>query len=207
MIPFTRLTAVAAPLMRDNIDTDAIIAARSMEGGVRPLGPLVFTNWRLDEFGMERPGFVLNQDRFRSAAIMVAGRNFGCGSSRESAVWALMQYGFRAVVAPSFGDIFYENALQNGLVPVRLPLEQVEHLAAALQGGVPPLITLDLEACAITGPDRSNYSFNFDPERRRALMLAKDDFALLQEQLTSITAFHTERCLREPWLFQRLTLS
>ena len=188
MTPFTKVTGRAAPLMRNNVDTDAIIAARSMEGGVKALGPLVFTNWRFDLEGNERPEFVLNQPRFRGAQLLVGGRNFGCGSSRESAVWALMDYGIRAVIAPSFGDIFYENSLQNGLLPIRLDEAEVERLAALLDVANDPQLTVDLEHCTISAPGLEPIAFSTDPERRRALLEAKSDFELLVEQLPAIEA-------------------
>lgn len=189
MRSFISLTATAAPLMRNNIDTDAIIAARSMEGGVRALGPLVFTNWRYDLAGNERPEFVLNQPRYRSSQILVAGRNFGCGSSRESAVWALADFGFRVVIAPGFGDIFQENALQNGLLPIPLDEQLVERLAAAIEAAPSPEMTVDLETNRIVGPGMEPIPFAIDPERRRALLEAKSDFDLLVEQRGVIEGF------------------
>jgi 3-isopropylmalate/(R)-2-methylmalate dehydratase small subunit len=189
MKTFTTVTGTAAPMMRNNVDTDAIIAARSMEGGVQALGPLVFTNWRYDLEGNERPDFILNQPRYRTTSLLVAGRNFGCGSSRESAVWALMDFGIRAVIAPSFGDIFYENSLQNGLLPIRLDEVLVERLAAHLDAANAPQLTVDLEACTISAPGLPPIAFQTDPERRRALLNAKGDFDLLVEQLPTIAAF------------------
>jgi 3-isopropylmalate/(R)-2-methylmalate dehydratase small subunit len=186
MRQFTCLTATAAPLMHNNIDTDAIIAARSMEGGVRALGPLVFTNWRFDLKGKERPEFVLNQPRYRGASFLIAGRNFGCGSSRETAVWALADYGIRAVIAPGFGDIFHENALQNGLLPIALAENLVEQLAGWIELATTPEITVDLEANRISAPGMAAIPFSIDPERRRALLEAKSDFDLLVEQLGTI---------------------
>ncbi|WP_439487103.1 3-isopropylmalate dehydratase small subunit [Blastomonas fulva] len=193
MKKFTSETGIAAPLMRNNVDTDAIIAARSMEGGVRALGPLVFTNWRYDLEGNERPDFILNQPRYRGASLLVAGRNFGCGSSRESAVWALMDYGIRAVIAPSYGDIFYENSLQNGLLPIRLDEALVERIAAHLDGANAPQLTVDLETCTISAPGLDPIAFQTDPERRRALLHAKGDFDLLVEQLPVIAAFEHDQ--------------
>ncbi len=189
MRQFTSVTGIAAPLMRNNIDTDAIIAARSMEGGVRALGPLVFTNWRYDLNGEERPDFVLNQERYRGATFIVAGRNFGCGSSRESAVWALADYGVRAVIAPSFGDIFYENALQNFLLPIRLDEEMVEQIAARLEMLNDPQLTVDLVSNQIRIPGLAPIPFVMDPERRRALLEAKGDFDLLVEKVPVIADF------------------
>jgi 3-isopropylmalate/(R)-2-methylmalate dehydratase small subunit len=199
MRQFTCLTATAAPLMRNNIDTDAIIAARSMEGGVRALGPLVFTNWRYDLEGKERPEFVLNQPRYRGASFLVAGRNFGCGSSRETAVWALADYGIRAVIAPSFGDIFHENALQNGLLPIPLDEDLVEQLAAWIEAAPAPELTVDLETSRISAPDMAPILFSIDPERRRALLLAKSDFDLLVEQIEAISDYERRQTNRV-WL-------
>jgi len=189
MRPFTKVTGTAAPLMRNNIDTDAIIAARSMQGGVRALGPLVFTNWRFDLDGAERPDFVLNQPRFRGATFIVAGRNFGCGSSRESAVWALLDYGVRAVIAPSFGDIFYENALQNALLPIRLEESLVGLIAARLEALNDPVLTVDLISNTIHLLGLNPIPFSLNPERQRALIEAKDDFDLLVEKTPVIADF------------------
>lgn len=194
---FTTLTGIAAPLMRNNIDTDAIIAARAMEGGVRKLGPLVFTNWRYDGEGVERPEFVLNLPRYRGAQFIVAGRNFGCGSSREMAVWALADYGVRAVIAPSFGDIFQENALQNGLLPIPLDDALVDRIARHLETAPSPDLTVDLQANEIRAEGLVPIPFAIDPERRRALLEAKGDFELLVEQLPTIERFEAGRPLLE----------
>jgi len=202
MKQFTRLTGIAAPLPRDNVDTDAIIAARSMEGGVRALGPLLFTNWRYDTLNAERPDFVLNQPRYRAANFIVAGRNFGCGSSREMAVWALLDYGIRAVIAASYGDIFYENCLQNGLLPITLDRVEVNALTAWLGQAPEPAMTVDLEQQCIVAGDLS-LSFEIDPERRRSLLEAKDDFALLIEQRDQTKAFAERRRQAAGWLFGR----
>lgn len=202
MKPFTCLTGIAAPLPRDNVDTDAIIAARSMEGGVRALGPLLFTNWRYDTSNAERPDFVLNQPRYRAANFLVAGRNFGCGSSREIAVWALLDYGIRAVIAASFGDIFYENCLQNGLLPISLDMAQINALTNWINRAPEPAMTVDLERNGIVA-GHLNFSFEIDPERRRALLEAKDDFALLIEQLDRTRDFAERRRHAAGWLFDR----
>jgi 3-isopropylmalate/(R)-2-methylmalate dehydratase small subunit len=201
MYQFTKLTGIAAPLMRNNVDTDAIIAARSMEGGVRRLGPLLFTNWRYDLDGAERPEFVLNQPRYREASFIVAGRNFGCGSSRESAVWALTDFGVRAIIAPSFGDIFHENALQNGLLPIPVDDRIADLIAAHIDAAPEPSITVDLEACTITVPGLDPIGFVIDAERRRALLEAKDDFEMLVEQIPTIER-HEAANPQEEWLKQ-----
>jgi len=197
---FESVSGIAAPLMRNNVDTDAIIAARSMEGGKRDLGSVLFTNWRFDLDGNERPDFVLNQPKYRGATFIVGGANFGCGSSRESAVWALAQYGIRAVVAPSFGDIFHENSLQNGLLPIRLDEAVVHRIADALGRSNDAAMTIDLSGNRILVTGLEPISFSIDPERRRALLEAKEDFDLLVEELPAIVEFETAAGIDRPWV-------
>jgi len=197
---FDTVTGIAAPLMRDNIDTDAIIAARAMEGGPRDLGAVAFTNWRFDLNWAEQPEFVLNQPRYRGATFLVAGRNFGCGSSRESAVWALAQYGIRAVIAPSFGDIFQENALQNGLLPIPLDTELVQTIAAAIERSNDAHMTVDLVRNEIRVAGLAPIPFAIAPERRRALLEDKGDFDLLVEQLPRIGEFEARDRAARPWM-------
>ena len=200
MTRFDIVTGIAAPLMRNNIDTDAIIAARAMEGGARDFGAVVFTNWRFDLEWKERPEFVLNQPRYRGATFMVAGRNFGCGSSRESAVWALAQYGIRAVIAPSFGDIFHENALQNGLLPIPLEDEMVKHIAEAIERSNDASMTVDLVHSEIHVAGIPPVPFRIAPERRRALLEARGDFDLLVEQLPGIMEFEAKDRTARAWM-------
>jgi 3-isopropylmalate/(R)-2-methylmalate dehydratase small subunit len=180
MEKFSVLRGLAAPIMRDNIDTDAIIAAQAMMGGqvARP-GEKLFTGWRYRADGEENPDFVLNQPRYRGARILVAGRNFGCGSSREHAVWALVGYGIRCVIAASFGEIFYDNAFQNGLLPAIVPAADAQRVAAALEQAADPRLTVDLAQRRVTLPDGAALEFSVPDERREALREGLDDLSFL----------------------------
>jgi len=151
--PFTRVEATAAPLMIANIDTDQIIRIdRLIEHRRGELGPFCLEALRYQADGSENPNFVPGSARYRGAAILVAAENFGCGSSREHAVWSLVDWGIRAIIAPSFGDIFYANCFQNGLLPVRLPAADVAAIAGQLAGSDSPVMTVDLQACTVTTP-------------------------------------------------------
>ena len=164
MEKFTRVTGAAAPLMRINIDTEVVIPINRLIGHKRgELGRFCFEPWRYTGDGTENPEFVLNQARYRAAKILVAGDNFGCGSSREHAVWSLADFGFRCIIAPSFGDIFYWNCFQNGVLPIRLPEEQVKEIAAEIEAAEKPLVTVDLAAQTITTPSGLNIVFATDP--------------------------------------------
>lgn len=194
MEPFKIITGAAAPILRENINTDAIIAARALTSE-KNLGERVFTNWRFDLDGNERPDFPLNQERFRQAKIVLALKNFGCGSSREAAVWALKDFGIRAVIAPSFGQIFEENALQNGMLPVRLDVAKIIKIAEHLDRNPVPYLTVNLDQCEVMVPQLGNFPFQMDPERRRALLGAISDLDLLLDALPKITAFEvSQRC-------------
>ena len=175
MEPFTRFTAIAAPMDRDNIDTDQIIPGRYL---MMPRDDryrtYCFHDLRLDDEGNEVASFILNKPAFRGASIIVAADNFGCGSSREGAVFTLVDAGFRAVIASSFGDIFYNNSFNNGLLPVVLPEDAVSALRAALHDRPGAEITVDLEAQTVTGPGNLNFSFEIDPHRRHRLLKGLD---------------------------------
>jgi len=201
--PFTTVTGPAAPLLRANIDTDVIIRIERLVGTAKAeMGAHAFEVWRRRADGSEDPDFVLNREPFRGAPILLAGPNFGCGSSREGAVWALAGAGFRAVIAPSFSDIFANNALQNGLLPVVLPAEAVEALAAAMeQAPGNARVTVDLERCLVVGPAGDAYRFEIDPARREALLAGLDDIGLTLRQAPAIAAWQAEDRAARPWVW------
>ncbi len=201
MQPFTKLTAVAAPLDMSNVDTDKIIPARFLR---KARGPgyerLLFHDIRYDADGKEKPDFVLNQTPYRNAKILVAGANFGCGSSREAAVYVLYDYGIRSVIAPSFGDIHYGNALQNGLLPVMLPDETVQKLRQQLHDQPGAQIAIDLESQTVTGPDGAAYRFEIDANHRERLLKGLDDIGLVMQNIKEIEAFEQGFHKEMPWL-------
>jgi 3-isopropylmalate/(R)-2-methylmalate dehydratase small subunit len=190
MEAFTRLDAVAAPLARINIDTDQIVPALYLQ---KPrsanFGDFLFRDVRHDAQGAPRSDFPLNDPAYAGARILVAGRNFGCGSSREHAVWALVDGGFRAVIAPSFGDIFFSNALKNGLLPVRLAEALVDNLLAALQARPGARLAIDLAAQCVTAPNGSRASFEIDPFARHCLLEGLDELDYTLTQTARIEAF------------------
>ena len=201
MTPFTKLTAVAAPLDMANIDTDKIIPARFLR---RLRGPgydkLAFHDIRYDANGNDRPGFVLNQAPYRNARILVAGANFGCGSSREAAVYVLYDYGIRCVIAPSFGDIHYGNELQNGMLPVTLPDEICQKLRRQLHEQPGAQVAVDLESQTVTGPDGTTYRFDIDPNHKERLLKGLDDIGLVMQNINEIEAFEKRHHSELPWL-------
>lgn len=201
MKPFTKLTAVAAPLDMANVDTDKIIPARYLRKPREPgYDAYLFYDMRFDAEGRERPEFILNQPAYRKAAILVAGANFGCGSSREGAVYALLDYGIRSVIAPSFGDIHYANELQNGMLPVILPEEICHALRAQLRGEPGAEITVDLESQTVTAPDGVAHRFEIDPTYRERLLKGIDDVGLVLQYLPQIEAFEQRHHGEMPWL-------
>lgn len=201
MKPFTKLTAIAVPLDMANIDTDKIIPARFLRKPRHPgYGPYLFYDMRFDADGRERADCPLNQPACRNAGILVAGANFGCGSSREGAVYALMDYGIRAVIAPSFGDIHYGNALQNGLLPVKLPDAMVAKLRQQLQRQPGARIAIDLETQTVTGPDGATYPFDIEPGHKEKLLKGLDDVALVMQHIEAIEAFERRYHSEAPWL-------
>jgi 3-isopropylmalate/(R)-2-methylmalate dehydratase small subunit len=198
MTPFTTVTGPAAPLMRANIDTDVIVRIERLTAFQRDqLGPYAFEALRLRRDGSEDPQCVLNQPAFRRAPVLLAAENFGCGSSREGAVWALMGLGIRCVIAPSFGDIFFNNCFQNGVLPVRWPLAQVEALAAQCASGAP--LTVDLHAKAITAPDGRVAAFDIDALRREALLHGLDDIGLTLKDDALVREWQRADRMRRPW--------
>jgi 3-isopropylmalate/(R)-2-methylmalate dehydratase small subunit len=201
MEPFKPFAAVAAPLAVPNVDTDQIIPARFL-WRKRPdgWGHLLFHDLRFDDAGAPKPLFMLNRPDYGGARILVAERNFGCGSSREHAVWALYDYGFRCVVAPSFGDIFFNNCLQNGLLPVALPGETVEALIGALQQAPGLQLGVDLTQQCVSGPDGITHAFEIDPFRKDCLLAGADEVAFTLGLADNIEAFEKTYERKVSWL-------
>ena len=195
MEPFVKLSGVAAPIDRVNIDTDAIIPAVHLKSIRRTgYGEFLFERWRFNEDGSPKPEFVLNQPSYTNASILVAGRNFGCGSSREHAPWALNDYGIRCVIAPSFADIFFNNCFQNGLLPIVLPEEQVRLIMDRTTENPGLQLNVDLEAQRIWDENEEIVvEFNVDPFRRYCLLNGLDDIGLTLQQEDKIAAFESAR--------------
>jgi 3-isopropylmalate/(R)-2-methylmalate dehydratase small subunit len=188
--PFITLTATAAPLRAENVDTDQIIPARYLTAVTKAgMGDGLFAAWRYGPDAAPIPEFVLNQPQFAGAEILVAGRNFGSGSSREHAVWALTEYGFRSVIAPAFADIFYNNSLKNGLLPVALPEEQVAMLWDLVEEQPDIVLTIDLDRQTVTLPDGQQAHFAIDPYRKTCLLHGLDDLGYLLSKEPEIAAF------------------
>ena len=199
---FTVVAGVAAPLMRANIDTDTVIRIERLTN-TEPVdtAPWLFESLRFDAAGRENPDFVLNQPQFCSAPILLAGENFGCGSSREGAVWALKYSGIRCVIAPSFGDIFANNCFQNFVLPVVLPAGQVEQLAQECAGGN-AWVTVDLERQVVVSPHGEEMAFAVEQIRREALLEGLDEIGLTMKQDAAIAAFQARDRAARPWVWQ-----
>jgi 3-isopropylmalate/(R)-2-methylmalate dehydratase small subunit len=201
MEKFTKLTAVAAPLPMVNVDTDKIIPKQFLKTIARTgLAKGLFYELRFDEAGHPKPGFVLDQPAYKEAKILVAGANFGCGSSREHAPWALLDFGIHCIVASSFADIFYNNCFKNGILPIVLAQEQVDLLMDDAERGANAVVTVDLEAQTITGPDGGEIHFDIDPFRKHCLLNGLDDIGLTLEKAASIDAFEGSQRNSQPWL-------
>ena len=201
MQPFTTLTGVAAPLPQVNVDTDMIIPKQYLKTIERTgLGRGLFDEMRYDEEGRERPEFVLNQPAYRNAELLVAGENFGCGSSREHAPWALLDFGIRCVIAPSFADIFFNNCFKNGILPIVLPQEQVDMLMEDARRGANARMTVDLEAQTITTSDGQVIAFEVEPFRRHCLLNGLDDIGLTLEKGTAIDSYEAQTATARPWV-------
>jgi 3-isopropylmalate/(R)-2-methylmalate dehydratase small subunit len=199
---FASLSTVGVPLDRRNVDTDAIIPARYLKTVKRTgLGEGLFFAWRFGEDGAPRPDFPLNRPEYRGGKVLVAGENFGCGSSREHAVWALMDFGFRAVIAPSFSDIFRNNCLKNGMLPVTLPPSAVQEILDALRDAPGSTIGLDLPAQTVTGPSGGIHRFEIDPFAKTCLLEGLDEIALTLKSTGEIDRYERERKRVTPWLF------
>ena len=202
MQAFTRVTGVAVPIDLPNVDTDRVIPARFLR---KPQGSagydrFLFHDVRFDADGSEKPEFVLNQAPYRSATIVVAAENFGCGSSREAAVWALMAYGIRVVIAPSLGDIFHQNCFKNGLLPVILPAEVVAGLRRQLHARPGAAMTADLESQTVSAPDGTKHRFEIEAFAREMLLTGQDEIALTLGYEPQIRAFETRHHSDSPWL-------
>ena len=203
MEPFTQLSAVAAPFDMANIDTDKLIPARflrKLRTVEKGYDPWLFYDMRFDADGNERPDFILNQTPWRKTGIIVAGPNFGCGSSREGAAYAMLDWGIRCVVAPSFGDIHYANEIQNGMLPAILAEEHCAVLRAQLQASPGTSLSIDLASQTITGPDGKCYHFQIDSVYKERLLKGLNDVGLVLQELPAIEAFENKHFARMPWL-------
>lgn len=203
MQKFVSVTGKAAPLIKANIDTDMIIPAKRLVGYQRDeLGPFAFEAWRYGADGADNPDFVLNTPRYRGASILVTGANFGCGSSRESAVWALAGFGIRCVIAPSFGDIFFNNTFQNGMLPIVLPQGEIDAIGADLEAAADPFATVDLRQQTIVLPSGRVLAFAVDPERREALLDGRDEIGMTLAREPEIAAYQSRDRAARPWIYQ-----
>ena len=200
MDKFTTLTGVAAPLPIVNVDTDMIIPKDYLKTIERTgLGKGLFAELRLNEDGSENPDFVLNKPAYRKAQILVAGDNFGCGSSREHAPWALLDFGIRCVISTSFADIFYNNCFKNGILPIKVSPDELEKLLDDASRGSNATLTVDLEEMEIRGPDGGRIAFDLDEFRRHCLLNGLDDIALTMEKAPAIDAFEKRNAEARPW--------
>ncbi len=204
MEKFTKLTGLAAPMMQPNIDTDAIVPSRFLtrttKSGKSGFGEVLFADWRFEADGTPKPDFVLNRPEYAEAKILLAAENFGCGSSREHAVWALLGFGIRCVMAPGFGEIFFNSSFINGLLPVVLDKEKVVALADSVSasGGA---MTVDLKTQQVTGPDGTVYPFAIDAARREALLEGLDAIAVTLKREAEIAAFQDADRQNRPWIY------
>ncbi|WP_417316722.1 3-isopropylmalate dehydratase small subunit [Emcibacter sp.] len=202
MDKFTKISSVAAPLPMINVDTDMIIPKQYLKTIKRTgLGKYAFAEMRYNEDGSENPDFVLNKPAYRNAQILIAGDNFGCGSSREHAPWALLDQGIRVVIAPSFADIFYGNCFKNGILPIKLPQEIVDKLMEDAERGANAIVTVDLENREITGPDGGKVTFEVDSFRQHCLLNGLDDIGLTLEKSEKIDTFEAQQKASQPWLY------
>jgi 3-isopropylmalate/(R)-2-methylmalate dehydratase small subunit len=200
MEKFTSLTSVAAPLPMINVDTDMIIPKQFLKTIKRTgLGQSLFYEMRFDEKGQENPDFVLNKPAYRHAKILVAGENFGCGSSREHAPWALLDFGIRCVISTSFADIFYNNCFKNGILPVIVSPEDLEKLMDDAERGSNATLTVELESQEIRGPDGGVVRFDIDPFRKKCLMEGLDDIGLTMQKADKIESFEGRAATARPW--------
>jgi 3-isopropylmalate/(R)-2-methylmalate dehydratase small subunit len=211
MEKFIRQEGLVAPMDRANVDTDAVIPKQYLKSIKRTgYGPNLFDEWRYQDHGEPgmdhskrplNPGFVLNQPRYRGATVLLARENFGCGSSREHAPWALLQYGFQAVIAPSFADIFYNNSLKNGLLLIKLDANTVDRLFREVERQPGYRLAVDLEAQTVTTPGGENFKFDIDPFTKHCLLNGLDEIGLSLEHAEQIKAFEAKHRAEQPWLF------
>ena len=214
MQAFRTHTGLVAPIDRENVDTDAIIPKQFLKSIKRSgFGGNLFDEWRYLDHGepgqdpatrRPNPDFVLNQPRYQGASVLLARRNFGCGSSREHAPWAIDQYGFRALIAPSYADIFYNNCFKNGLLPIQLPEHEVSKLFDEVHAFVGYDLTIDLDRQVVRKPDGSELAFDVEPFRKFCLLGGFDDIGLTLRHADKIRAFEAERLLKKPWLAHRI---
>lgn len=201
MEKFTTLSGVAAPLPMVNVDTDMIIPKQFLKTIKRSgLGKNLFDEMRYTPDGKEKPDFVLNKPAWRNAQILVTGENFGCGSSREHAPWALLDFGIRCIIATSYADIFYNNCFKNGILPIILPQADVDKLMADAERGANAVVSIDLAAQEIRGPDGGVVKFEIDPYRKQCLIEGLDDIGLTLKQGSKIGQFEQNRAAQQPWL-------
>ena len=201
MDKFTTLSGIAAPLPLINVDTDMIIPKQFLKTIQRSgLGKNLFDEMRYDDSGAEIADFVLNKPAYRRARMLVGAENFGCGSSREHAPWALLDFGIRCVIAPSFADIFYNNCFKNGILPIVLPQDQVDLLMDDAQNGANATLSVDLESQTITRPDGSAISFEVDAFRKHCLLHGLDDIGLTLEKSAAIQSFEEQAAQARPWV-------
>ena len=203
MQKFTKLTGVAAPMDAINVDTDQIIPKLHLRTIKRTgLGKVLFDELRFNPDGTEKPGFILNREPYRRAEVLVAGDNFGCGSSREHAPWALLDFGIRCIVSTSFADIFYNNCFKNGILPVTVSADELQALMADASDRENPVLTVDLEAREITRPNGATVRFEIDEFRRECLLDGLDDIGLTMQKVEMIDAFEKAQRERQPWLYR-----
>jgi 3-isopropylmalate/(R)-2-methylmalate dehydratase small subunit len=201
MEKFKKVDGVAAPLPILNVDTDMIIPKQFLKTIKRTgLGKNLFDEMRFTKEGAEIPDFVLNKPQYRNAEILVAGDNFGCGSSREHAPWAIADFGIKVIISTSFADIFYNNCFKNGILPIKLPQSDVEKLMDDAERGANATVSVDLEAQEIKGPDGGTISFDIDPFRKHCLLEGLDDVGLTLQKEDKITSFENKRAAEQPWL-------
>jgi 3-isopropylmalate/(R)-2-methylmalate dehydratase small subunit len=202
MTPFTTLTGVAAPLPMANVDTDKIIPARFLKTIERKgLGRAAFADMRFNDDGSEKPDFVLNREPYRSAEILIAHENFGCGSSREHAPWALLDFGIRCVMAPDFADIFFNNSFKNGILPIKLPREICDMLMEDARMGANSRITVDLARQVVVRPNGEEIPFDVDPLRKHRLLNGLDDIGETMQRASVIDGFEQKQRAAQPWLY------
>jgi len=211
MDKFVKLEGLVAPLDRNNVDTDAIIPKQFLKSIKRSgFGPNAFDEWRYTDVGQpgqdcsqrpKNPNFVLNQPRYQGAQVLLTRQNFGCGSSREHAPWALLDFGFRAIIAESFADIFFNNCFKNGILPIVLPAAEVDALFAQVEATPGYKLTVDLPAQAVIRPDGKSIPFQIDAFRKECLLNGWDDIGLTLRHADKIRAFEEKRRSEQPWLF------
>ena len=200
MKPITTITGSLAPLPRANVDTDQIIPKQFLKRIERTgFGQFLFFDWRFRDDGSDNPEFELNRPEFRGASVLLARRNFGCGSSREHAPWALSDYGFRVLIAPSFADIFYNNCFKNGMLPIKVSKEDLAKLFDDADRGANATLSIDLEKQEIRGPDGGVVHFDIDPHRKHCLLNGLDDIGLTQQKQSKIESYEKKAGAERPW--------